>query len=119
MSHTDKDEPYWVTRAVSDLVKHNHTAGECRIETLRDIQVQHWSWRSDPPCKREHPLDGPWIWYGGNPPREFVRQYWHKPERARERNILADLRQWRREDLEDFDYEHRQARGSALNWWRW
>lgn len=127
MSRTDKDEPYWVTRATSSIVRHNHQRGVCLTETLEDVKAakRHWAgyafgnhMREGITCFLDHPDEGPRLWYG-NPPHWFVTQRWHRPERARQRRVLRDAKRWRLDDLEDFDFENRQGRSSARREWWW
>jgi hypothetical protein len=129
MSHTDKDEPYWVTRATSDLVRHDHRSGVCREETLDDIKAakRHWpavrfypwgAYAGAPKsitCTREHPTEGAYSW--PSPPNWYVGHRYTRPERRQARDMLADLKKWRFEDMEDFDYPDRQGRGSARYDW--
>lgn len=130
MSHTDKDEPYWVTRASSSYIKHDHRDGRCVEETLEDAQSakRHWPavwtypWRqyAGPPksitCTRERPDENHYTWYG-HCPKWYRKIYYFGPERARQRNIMGDAKKWAREDLEDFDYVHRQSRHGCQ--WDW
>jgi hypothetical protein len=52
-------------------------------------------------------------------PSEFVRTYYHKPERARERKLRDYAREYNTYgELEDGDFENRQSRGSA-RWLYW
>ncbi len=60
-----------------------------------------------------------WRYTWGGVPSEFVRTYYHKPERARERNLHDYVREYNTYgDLEDGDFENRQARNSA-RWIYW
>lgn len=56
----------------------------------------------------------------GGVPSAFVRLYYHKPERGRERAALHDARSRYNsgENLEDFDFVNSQARNSA-RWLYW
>jgi len=56
--------------------------------------------------------------YGGVP-HWFVREVWHSPERARERETLGSIRrEWNEYgDVEDGDFANYQARNSAR--WLW
>ena len=130
MAHTDKDEPYWVTRAMSVLIDHDHRHGHCVVETLDDTKVarRHWPavWRypfggyAGPPdritCTRAHPNEGPRIWYGPCP-NWYVSVRFHNPERRRTRDALADAKKWRIADLEDFDLPERKAKHGCT--WDW
>lgn len=61
---------------------------------------------------------GRYYTYGGVP-SWFVRQIYHGPERARERKLNDARRMYNAgEDIEDFDFENRQAHNSARwDWW--
>ncbi len=130
MSRTDKDDPYRVkiadrTRAVEEYHYHGRrNSGVCDLPP-RDQTAKHGHWRDRPVCG--YILIGPEPWLG-SVPREFVRDVWTKPERARERRLLRDAERTfydphtMHEDdtdrrYEDYDFENRQHRHSAA--WLW
>lgn len=55
MSKTDKTDPYWVKRFIYGEIRHNHSKGECRYETIDSLKasgVMSGSYRwSDAPCE--------------------------------------------------------------------
>lgn len=60
-----------------------------------------------------------WRYTWGGVPSEFVRTYYHKPERARERKLRDYAREYNTYgDIEDGDFDNRQARNSA-RWLYW
>ena len=60
-----------------------------------------------------------WRYTWGGVPSEFVRTYYHKPERARERSLNDYAREYNTYgELEDGDFDTRQARNSA-RWLYW
>lgn len=60
-----------------------------------------------------------WRYTWGGVPSEFVRTYYHKPERARERKLNDYAREYNTYgELEDGDFENRQSRSSA-RWLYW
>lgn len=103
-----------------------------RWESVQCVGHHRWERHDDWPCScddrstatcfPEAPADSSWGHYvRGGVPSEFVRRYYHKPERAREREALGDARRrWNSgEDLEGSDpLPERQARNSC-RWLYW
>lgn len=94
----------------------------------------HWAWFYDKthPCVCDTWPERPtctiewvdntggrrWYFYGGIP-SAFVSTYYHRPERARERKLDDMRREYNGYgDIEDDDFENRQARSSA-QWMYW
>lgn len=79
-------------------------------------------WPERPTCDRVGVPEGRggyrrYTW--GGVPSEFVRTYYHKPERARERKLNDYAREYNTYgELEDGDFDNRQARNSA-RWLYW
>lgn len=71
-----------------------------------------------PTCFRSMPYPEGRYTYGGVP-SWFVREVYHRPERARERKLRDVMREFNAgEDIEDYDFENRQARNEARwIWW--
>lgn len=138
MSRTDKDRSYRVRAA--DPFEHGRYAShyharrawqqhlwaesfaedgvlrECDLPDFHDRQpVGH---RSGTFCgwELEHWVFSP---FGGSASQDFRRSFWHGPERRRERDGLGEIRKVANAgaDLEDVDFNNRQARHSAT--WAW
>jgi hypothetical protein len=104
---------------------------------IYDLGAELWSpcaghrrveWHEEIPCSCD---DKPaavtctptWVYgrcWSGGIPSAFVRSYYHKPERARERRLRELAREYNTYgDLEDEgDYVNRQGRGS-MRWLYW
>jgi hypothetical protein len=80
------------------------------------------TWPEQPTCSIERGpgTKGGWRRYTwGGVPTEFVRRYYHRPERARERNLTQMAREYNAYgDIEDDDFVNRQARNSC-RWLYW
>lgn len=116
MSKTDKDLPTWVKRRREGWIEHDHRDGVCIMQTDGEARPTCGfvaDRRYDPRYSRV--------------PRGWVRQVWHGPERARERDDLRDAVRRSNADLcggadlenvlDDFDFPCPQARHSATYLW--
>lgn len=75
-----------------------------------------------PTCTPERVYGSRWAyWSNDTPPREFRRDTWFGPERARERDQLRGAaREYNAHgEVDDFDFDNPQARHRASWWWSW
>jgi hypothetical protein len=88
----------------------------------RDIPCTCDTWPERPTCSRtraEGTKGGYRRYTWGGVPSDFVRAYYHRPERARERQLKDYVNEYNTYgELEDGDFENRQARNSC-RWIYW
>jgi hypothetical protein len=93
------------------------TGPHTRIETDNSIPCVCDDWDEIPTCFPSWEIGRHYTW--GGVPSEFVRRYYHKPERARERELRDLAREYNAYgDLEDGDFVNRQGRNSC-RWLYW
>lgn len=103
------------------------TIGYLRWEWVQCIGHTRTEFHDEIPCscddKPEPATCTPsWVYgrcWSGGVPSDFVRRYYHRPERARERGLQELVREYNAYgDLEDGDFVNRQARNSC-RWLYW
>ncbi|MBU2669293.1 hypothetical protein KOI35_37855 [Actinoplanes bogorensis] len=91
MSKTDRTRPGWVTEFFTGVLEHDHTSGECRVETLAEARGPR---RSRPPCR--HRLRLGYVYrakmYGDRMTPGFEHQIYHSPMRRTARDVLHRAR---------------------------
>lgn len=96
--------------------------GHTRTEWDNSIPCVCDDFPARPTCSRTRSEAGKggyrrYTW--GGVPTEFINTYYHRPERARERKLNDYVREYNTYgELEDGDFENRQARNSA-RWLYW
>jgi hypothetical protein len=94
MSKTDKTRPGWVREFYEGDVEHDHTGGECRVETLDDVRRSNRFRSPSPTCGwRVHRGYVNWLkLYGARMDAGFEHLIYHNPMRRSARDVLARAR---------------------------